>query len=259
MTKHCNSPYLSSQQMPFQILTREKGTSIAYNKLEGNLPGLIFMNGFMSDMNGSKALALEQHCQERGLAFLRFDYMGHGNSSGNFADGTIGLWAQNALTAFDELTEGPQIIVGSSMGGWMMILTAVSRPERVAGLVGIAAAPDFTEDLLPKQLTEIQLSKIQKDGFVVIPSEYEIPYTITKKLLDDGTQHLVLRNEIPLDCPVRLLHGLEDTSVPWKTALKIQNMVRSKDVEVTLIKNGDHRLSREEDLEKLKKTIMEIV
>ena len=217
------------------------------------------MSGFMSDMNGSKALALEQHCQERGLAFLRFDYMGHGNSSGNFADGTIGLWAQNALTAFDELTEGPQIIVGSSMGGWMMILTAVSRPERVAGLVGIAAAPDFTEDLLPKQLTEIQLSKIQEDGFVVIPSEYEIPYTITKKLLDDGTQHLVLRNEIPLDCPVRLLHGLEDTSVPWETALKIQNMVRSKDVEVTLIKNGDHRLSREEDLEKLKKTVMEIV
>ena len=245
--------------MPFQILTRENGTSIAYNKLEGNPPGLIFMSGFMSDMNGSKALALEQHCQERGLAFLRFDYMGHGNSSGNFADGTIGLWAQNALTAFDELTEGPQIIIGSSMGGWMMILTAVSRPERVAGLVGIAAAPDFTEDLLPKQLTKIQLSKIQEDGFVVIPSEYEIPYTITKKLLDDGTQHLVLRNEIPLDCPVRLLHGLEDTSVPWKTALKIQNMVRSKDVEVTLIKNGDHRLSREEDLEKLKKTVMEIV
>ena len=245
--------------MPFQILTRENGTSIAYNKLEGNQPGLIFMSGFMSDMNGSKALALEQHCQERGLAFLRFDYMGHGNSSGNFADGTIGLWAQNALTAFDELTEGPQIIIGSSMGGWMMILTAVSRPERVAGLVGIAAAPDFTEDLLPKQLTEIQLSKIQEDGFVVIPSEYEIPYTITKKLLDDGTQHLVLRNEIPLDCPVRLLHGLEDTSVPWETALKIQNMVRSKDVEVTLIKNGDHRLSREEDLEKLKKTVMEIV
>ena len=245
--------------MPFQILTRENGTSIAYNKLDGNRPGLIFMGGFMSDMNGSKALALEQHCQERGLAFLRFDYMGHGNSSGNFADGTIGLWAENALTAFDELTEGPQIIVGSSMGGWMMILTAVNRPERVAGLVGIAAAPDFTEDLLPKQLTEIQLSKIQEDGFVVIPSEYEIPYTITKKLLDDGTQHLVLRNEIPLDCPVRLLHGLEDTSVPWKTALKIQNMVRSKDVEVTLIKNGDHRLSREEDLEKLKKTVMEIV
>ena len=245
--------------MPFQILTRENGTSIAYNKLEGNSPGLIFMSGFMSDMNGSKALALEQHCQERGLAFLRFDYMGHGNSSGNFADGTIGLWAQNALTAFDELTEGPQIIIGSSMGGWMMILTAVSRPERVAGLVGIAAAPDFTEDLLPKQLTKIQLSKIQEDGFVVIPSEYEIPYTITKKLLDDGTQHLVLRNEIPLDCPVRLLHGLEDTSVPWETALKIQNMVRSKDVEVTLIKNGDHRLSREEDLEKLKKTVMEIV
>ena len=244
--------------MPFQILTRENGTSIAYNKLEGNSPGLLFMSGFMSDMNGSKALALEQHCQERGLAFLRFDYMGHGNSSGNFADGTIGLWAENALTAFDELTEGPQIIVGSSMGGWMMILTAVSRPERVAGLVGIAAAPDFTEDLLPKQLTKIQLSKIQEDGFVVIPSEYETPYTITKKLLDDGTRHLVLRNEIPLDCPVRLLHGLEDTSVPWETALKIQNMVRSKDVEVTLIKNGDHRLSREEDLEKLKKTVMEI-
>ena len=161
--------------MPFQILTRENGTSIAYNKLEGNPPGLIFMNGFMSDMNGSKALALEQHCQKEGLAFLRFDYMGHGNSSGNFADGTIGLWAQNALTAFDELTEGPQIIIGSSMGGWMMILTAVDRPERVAGLVGIAAAPDFTEDLLPKQLTKIQLSKIQETGLLLFPVNMKYP------------------------------------------------------------------------------------
>ena len=241
--------------MPFQILTRKDGTSIAYNKVEGKSPGVIFMGGFMSDMNGTKALALEQHCQGQGLAYLRFDYLGHGSSSGKFIDGTISIWAQDALTIFDSLTKGPQIIVGSSMGGWLMILTAIARPERVAGLVGIAAAPDFTEDLLPKQLTENQITQIQKSGVIEIPSEYEEPYTITKKLLNDGRRNLVLKNEIPIDCPVRLLQGLDDSSVPWKTALKLQKLLRSTDVEVILIKNGGHRLSKEEDLERIKLTL----
>ena len=242
--------------MPFQILTRKDGTSIAYNKLEGKTPGVVFMGGFMSDMNGSKAQALEQHCREQGRAYLRFDYLGHGNSSGNFIDGTISIWAQDALTAFDKLTEGPQIIVGSSMGSWLMILTAIDRPERTAGLIGIAAAPDFTEDLLPSQLTKAQMAEIQKTGMIEIPSEYEEPYTITKKLLEDGKRHLVLKKEIPIDCPVRLIHGLDDFSVPWETALRLQKLIRSTNIEVTLVKNGDHRLSKEEDLERLKITLI---
>ena len=245
--------------MPFQILTRKDGTSIAYNKLEGETPGVIFMGGFMSDMKGSKALALEQHCREQGRAYLRFDYQGHGNSSGKFLDGTISIWAQDALAALDNLTEGPQIIVGSSMGGWLMILTALDRPERIVGLIGIAAAPDFTEDLLPKQLTKSQKTKLQNSGVVEIPSEYDEPYTITKVLLEDGKRHLVLRKKIAVDCPVRLLQGLDDSSVPWKTALKMQELIRSTNVEVTLVKNGDHRLSREEDLERLKMTLIGLV
>ena len=217
------------------------------------------MTGFMSDMNGSKALALEQLCHELGHAFLRFDYQGHGKSSGKFTDGTISIWAEDALAALDQLTEGPQVIVGSSMGGWIMLLTALARPERVAGLVGISAAPDFTEDLLPNQLTATQLAEIDEKGEIIISSEFEDPYIITKPLLEDGARHLILRQEIPLDCPVRLLHGLEDNSVPWETALKIQRMLRSTDVEVTLIKNGDHRLSTEVDLARLKKTVLEIL
>ena len=217
------------------------------------------MTGFMSDMNGVKALALEQLCLKLGHAFLRFDYQGHGNSSGEFKNGTIGVWAQDALAAFDELTEGPQVIVGSSMGGWMMLLTAIQRSERVAGLVGVAAAPDFTENLLPKQLNTAQKVELHEKGLVVIPSEYEDPYTITKMLLEEGASHLVLHCEIPLDCPVRLLHGLKDTSVPWETAFETQKMLRSDDVEVTLIKNGDHRLSREEDVERLKQTVITIL
>ena len=244
--------------MASQILTCKNGSSIAYYKLEGKSPGVIFMGGFMSDMNGSKAIALEKNCREHGLAYVRFDYLGHGNSSGKFTDGTISIWAEDALAVVDNLTEGPQIIVGSSMGGWIMMLTAISRPKRVVGLIGIAAAPDFTEDLLPNQLTKNQMAEIQETGLIIIPSEYENPYTITKQLLEDGRQHLLLRKEIPIDCPVRLLHGLKDTSVPWKTALKIQKLLRSQDVEVTFIKNGDHRLSKEEDLKRLNHSLLKL-
>ena len=242
-----------------KILTRDTGASIAYHTLAGKSPGIIFMTGFMSDMNGGKALALENLCRDRGHAFLRFDYQGHGDSSGNFADGTIGLWAEDALAAFDALTEGPQVIVGSSMGGWIMLLTALARPERVAGLLGIAAAPDFTEDLIPQSLTEEHLQTIESSGVVVIPSDYEDPYTITKALLDDGNRHIVMNNEIALDCPVRLLHGLEDSSVPWQRSLILQERLRSDDVEVTLIKGGDHRLSGDQDLKKLQNTAFSLL
>ncbi len=237
-----------------KILARETGASIAYHKLEGKSPGIVFMNGFMSDMNGSKALALEDLCRERGHAFLRFDYQGHGASSGDFTEGTIGLWAEDALATFDALTVGPQVLVGSSMGGWLILLTALARPQRVTGLVGIAAAPDFTEDLLPQSLTDEHLNMLESDGIAIIPSDDEAPYTITKLLLDEGANHTLLREEIALDCPVQLLHGLEDTSVPWERSLTLQDRLRSEDVDVTLIKGGDHRLSRDHDLKRLQKT-----
>ncbi|MBT3990459.1 MAG: alpha/beta hydrolase [Rhodospirillaceae bacterium] len=250
-----------------QSLTRPAGASIAYHALAAtksnssgeNLPGIIFMPGFMSDMSGDKALAVEEFAGERGLACVRFDYQGHGQSSGKFANGHIGTWSADALAVLDELTEGPQILVGSSMGGWVMLLTALARPDRIAGLVGIAAAPDFTEDLFPNELSAEQMAEIEDKGFVVIPSDYEDDYIFTKALFDNGRKNLVMRSEIPLDCPVRLLHGLKDASVPWQTALNIQEKLRSTDVEVTLVKNGDHRLSETPDLERLTRVLSALV
>ena len=235
-----------------QILTRPDGATIAYNRLEGISPGVVFLGGFMSDMTGSKALALEDQCQRQGRAFLRFDYSGHGQSSGAFRDGTIGQWADDALFAIEQLTHGPQILVGSSMGGWIMLLVALRLKERVTGLVGIAAAPDFTEDLINREMTPEQRETIRKDGFVAVPSDYgDEPYTITQALIDDGHQNLLLNGDIPLDQPVRLIQGLQDTDVPWRTALRLQEKLTSNDVEVTLVKNGDHRLSEPDDLVRL--------
>ncbi len=206
----------------------------------------------MSDMTGSKALALEEHCRKQGRAFLRFDYSGHGQSSGAFRDGTIGRWADDALDAIERLTEGPQILVGSSMGGWIMLLTALKLKHRVAGLIGIAAAPDFTEDLIGRELTEEQRQAVESAGFVNIPSDYgDEPYTITKALIEDGRDHLLLGGPIPLNGPVRLIHGLKDADVPWRTALRLQDALTSTDVEVTLVKDGDHRLSEPHDLARL--------
>ncbi|NQU61813.1 MAG: alpha/beta hydrolase [Rhodospirillales bacterium] len=237
-------------------LTRDDGATIAYHRISGKSPGVVFLTGFKSDMTGGKALALEEFCQARGQAFLRFDYFGHGASSGDFEDGTIGRWAEDAVLAIDKLTEGPQVLVGSSMGGWIMLLAALARPDRIAGLVGTAAAPDFTEDLLDDQFSAEQKKQMDQQGFVEIPNCYdEEPYRITKALLDDGRNHLLLGGEIPLDCPVRLIHGDKDEDVPWRTALKIAEKLRATDVETLLVKNGDHRLSEPHDLNRLCKTV----
>jgi pimeloyl-ACP methyl ester carboxylesterase len=209
----------------------------------------------MSDMTGDKALALEEFCRTEGHAFLRFDYGGHGQSSGDFADGTIGSWTDDALAALDHLSEGPQILVGSSMGGWIMALVALARPERVAGLLGIAAAPDFTIRLWDEELSTAQKDELTEKGFILMPNDYDAPYTVTRQLIEDGRTQALLGGPIPIRCPVRLLHGLEDTAVPWQTALKIQEKLDSDDVEVMLIKNGDHRLSEDDDLERLRKTL----
>ena len=249
---------------PPQSLTRADGTVRAYYKTtagkartEGaNPPGLVFLGGFMSDMSGTKALALEAYARARGRDFLRFDYRGHGASSGRFEEGTVGAWADDAVAVLDELTAGPQILVGSSMGGWIMLLAALARPQRVAGLVGIAAAPDFTEDLIWARATTVQQAALESLGYVDNPSDYsETPYRITRRLIEEGRRHLLLAKPIPLTCPVRLIHGLADADVPWQTSLRLAEALESRDVEVTLVKGAGHRLSEPQDLARLEQVI----
>lgn len=249
-------PASTTEAAPPGILPREDGATIAYHRSPGRTPGVVFLTGFKSDMTGDKARALESFCRERGRAYVRFDYFGHGASSGAFENGTIGRWTNDAVAVIDELTEGPQVLVGSSMGGWIMLLAALKRPERIAGLVGIASAPDFTEDLLMSMLTKAQRDGLARDGYVEIHNPYdEAPYRITQALIDDGRNHLLLGREIPLDCPVRLIHGYRDSDVPWQTSLRIAEKIRSADVVLQVIKNGEHRLSEPPDLERLCRTV----
>lgn len=237
-----------------ETLARGDGATIAYHFTPGKSPGVVFLSGFKSDMEGDKALCLEAFCTARGQAFLRFDYFGHGASSGAFAEGTISRWADDAVAILDQATQGPQVLVGSSMGGWIMVLAALARPGRVAGMVGIAAAPDFTEDLIAGGLTPGQRADMERDGFMETANCYEDeePYVITKALLDDGRLNLVLRQPIPLTVPVRLIQGMKDEDVPWQTALRLEQMLQSDDVEITLVKDGGHRLSEEADLDRLR-------
>ena len=241
-------------------LTRHDGASIAYNRLAGSSPGVVFIGGFRSDMSGAKALYLEDYCRCSGNAYLRFDYFGHGASSGDAALGTIGRWTEDAIAVLDSLTEGPQVLVGSSMGGWIMLLVALARPSRITALVGIAAAPDFTEDLVWPRLDRAQQKELQDTGAVTLPSDYDpAGYTYRLNLFEDGKRHLVMRGAISLDCPVRLLHGMNDASVPWQTSLSLAERLTSRDIMVTLIKEGYHRLSRDADLERLGRTLDELL
>jgi len=228
---------------------------LAYARLTGSGPGVIFLGGFRSDMEGSKALALRDHCAARGRAFLRFDYSGHGTSAGRFEDGTIGQWAKDALSVFDALTQGPQILIGSSMGGWIALLLARARTARVAGLIGIAPAPDFTELLMWPAFNEAQRSEIKTRGVLHLPSQYGEPTPITRALIEDGAAHNVLDTPIALPAPMRILQGMADPDVPWKHALRLMEAFQGGDARLILIKDGDHRLSRPEDLRLLCETL----
>ncbi len=240
-------------------LARPEGATIAYRRLDGAGPGIVFLGGFRSDMTGTKALFLEDFCRRREHAYVRFDYFAHGASSGDFAEGTISRWRDDAIAVIDSLTAGPQILVGSSMGGWIMVLAALARRERVAALVGIAAAPDFTSDLLPQRLTDAQRRILMDEGRIVLPSAFDpAGYLYTRALVKDGDRNLVLRDVIPLTCPVRLLHGMADESVPWRQSLKLAERLQSSDVTLTLVKDGDHRLSRDEDLARLARVLDEL-
>jgi pimeloyl-ACP methyl ester carboxylesterase len=236
-------------------LQRDAAATIAYHRTPGKSPGVVFLTGYKSDMSGQKAVRLEEFCRARGNAYIRFDYYGHGLSSGAFIDGTIGRWTGDTLAVLDHLTEGPQVLVGSSLGGWIMILAALQRPDRIAGLVGTAAAPDFTEDILV-MLNDDQRAALERDGVVPVYSPYDPePTPVTRQIIEEARQHLVMRDEIPLDCPVRLIHGMEDPDVPWQTSWQLAAHLRSRDVEITLVKAGDHRLSEPQDLDRLCRTL----
>ena len=225
-----------------EILTRGDGATIAYHRRTGAAPGIVFLGGFRSDMTGTKALFLDDYCGRRGQAYVRFDYFGHGASEGDAASGTIGRWAEDAIAVLDSLTEGRQILIGSSMGGWIMLLAALARTERVHALIGIAAAPDFTEDLVLPRLDPAQQRELRESGAVTLPSPYNpAGYTHHLGLFEDGKRHLLMRGPIALNCPVRLMHGMNDTAVPWRTSLTLAERLESRDVTVTLVKDGDHR------------------
>lgn len=228
---------------------------IAYSKSDAsavgaNLPGIVFLGGFRSDMNGTKALYLEARAQGAGRAYLRFDYTGHGDSSGNFADGCIGDWAGDARAVIRGLTEGPQILVGSSMGGWIALLVAREMPEKIAGLVGVAAAPDFTEDGMWADLDDDQRAALMRDGQIALPSDYsDEPYIITRRLIEDGRRQLVLRAPLPLPMPVRLLQGTADADVNPQVPLRLLAHADAPDMHLTLVKGADHRFSTPECLD----------
>ncbi|MFO1128169.1 MAG: alpha/beta hydrolase [Rhodospirillales bacterium] len=245
-----------SQPGASQRLTAADGETIAYRRMPGRGPGVVFFTGYKSDMTGQKAVRLEEACRAEGRAFVRFDYTGHGESSGAFVDGTIGRWRDDAVLVLDKLTDGPQVLVGSSLGGWIALLVALARPRRVAGLIGVAAAPDFTEDLIPLVLSPSDRALLAAGGTVQMQDcDGGEPTPVKQAFLDEGRLHLLLRAEIGIEAPVRLIHGMADRDVPWATALRLCERLRSPDVTVTLVKDGEHRLSRPEDLDRLNDTL----
>jgi pimeloyl-ACP methyl ester carboxylesterase len=240
-------------------LKRDGGENIAYEQRAGKAPGIVWLGGFKSDMTGTKATALDAMAARQGRAFLRFDYFGHGQSSGDFRNGTITRWRDDALAVFDALTQGPQILVGSSMGGWISLLLARARPERIAGMLLIAPAPDFTETLMWPGLPEDAKRQIMEQGEWSRPSEYDHEsYPITRALIEDGRNNLILQDRLKFSFPVRILQGMQDPDVPWNHALKLIDAIDG-DVRLTLIKNGDHRLSTPRDLTLIEETLAGLI
>ncbi len=234
---------------------RGDGVALAWVRTPGHGPTAVFLPGYRSDMTGTKAVLTEAFCVEHGIGCLRLDYSGHGASGGAFTDGTIGRWTDDALLLIDRLTAGPLVLVGSSMGGWVALLLALARPERIAGLIGIAAAPDFTEELMWQAMMPEERARLERDSVLHVPSQYGDPTPVTAALITDGRTRLLLDRPIPLRCPVRLLHGQRDPDVPWQTALRLAERLECDDVQTTLIKDGDHRLSRPSDLALLRRAL----
>lgn len=233
-------------------LTRPDGATIAYHAVQGRAPTVVFFGGFRSDMTGTKAMALDAWARRSGQGFVRFDYFAHGQSSGDFRDATIGRWLDDSLAVVDTLTAGPLVLIGSSMGGWLSLLVARQRPRRIAGWIGIAAAPDFTEDLMLQTLSPQARAKLQQEGELRRPSRYsDEPDILTWRLIEEGRKHLVLRAPLRIDAPVHLFHGLKDPDVPWELSQRLLHHIESPDVAATFTRDGDHRLSTPPDLGRL--------
>jgi len=240
-------------------LSTKQGRRLAYHRVDGEGPCVVFLGGLKSDMQGTKAVFLEDWAREAGRAFLRFDYSGHGESSGAFTDGCIGDWAEDTAAAVTELTAGEIIPVGSSMGGWQALLLARAMPERIAGLVTIAAAPDFTEDGYWASFTDAQKQALEVRGQVELPSDYMEPYVITKRMIEDGRRQLVLRTPLELPFPVRFLQGTADTAVSVSTAVQLLEHATGPDMQLKLIKDADHRFSDGPCLDLLLQALHEVM
>lgn len=235
------------------------GRRIAYRSCKGQGPGVVFLGGFRSDMTGTKALWLDDWAREQGRAFLRFDYSGHGDSSGSFEDGCIGDWFQDARSVIKALTTGPQVLVGSSMGGWIALLIARAMPQRVAGLVTIAAAPDFTEQGFWAGFDDAQRQALMTAGRVALPSDYsDQPNIITRRLIEDGRDHLVMNQPLPLPFAVRMLQGTADADVPMGWAMRLLDHATGDDLRLTLVKGADHRFSTPECLRLITQAIDDV-
>ena len=248
--------------------TGKAARRIAVRIRTGASPGLFWLGGFKSDMQGTKAVALDQWAGQHGRASIRFDYSGHGESGGDFADGTIGRWLEDSAAVFEAFAQGPQVLIGSSMGGWLALLLARELKSRtaagaapmasLAGLVLIAPAVDFTEELMWKKFSPEVKRQIETEGSWQRPSQYsEAPYAITRELIEDGRRHLLLGGLIETGCPVRILQGVQDPDVPWQHAIELTSRLAHDDVVLTLVKDGDHRLSRPEDIERLLAAVAE--
>ncbi len=243
-----------------EFLITAEGRRLAFNRHPGKGPGVVFLGGYASDMEGTKARFLDAWARERGRAFLRFDYSGHGASSGDFAEGCIGDWAEDARAAIAMLTEGPQVLVGSSMGGWIALLMARAMPQRLAGLVGIAAAPDFTETMWEEDLTPAERAEIAARGRIARPSPYgEAPEIFTRRLFEDGARQSVLKSPLTLPFPVRFLQGTADAEVPVRHALRLLDHAEGPDLRLTLVRGADHRFSSPDLLELIAGTIDEVI
>lgn len=241
------------------FLDTAQGRKIAYEKHDGRGPCVVFLSGLKSDMNGTKAVHLEDWARAQGRAFLRFDYSGHGQSSGDFTDGCIGDWAEDTRAVLEAVTDGPLVLVGSSMGGWQSLLAAKHMPERINGLVTIAAAPDFTEDSMWAGFTDAQKSEMEREGRVALPSDYGEPYIITRRMIEDGRKRLVLREPLELPFPVRFLQGTADEDVPMSVALRLMEHATGPDMRLTLVDGADHRFSDAACLALIERSVEEVI
>ena len=240
------------------FLERPGGERLAWRRVAGRGPAVVWLGGFRSVMAGTKAQALAEWALERGRASVRFDYFAHGESSGDFAKGTITRWREDALAVLDELVEGPAVLVGSSMGGWIACLAAMARPELVRAMALVAPAPDFTEKLMAPEIPPEGRADLAANGVWFRPSLYGDPYPITASLLEDGARWSILDAEVPIAVPVRILQGGADPDVPWRHALELANLIQGEDVVFTLIRDGDHRLSRPQDIARLIAAVEEL-